>query len=302
MRRLSSLLILTLVALTSPVCVSAFTQSTNNKFHRSSATIRTQSQPKAFLPAILSTPSSSSLQVLSSESLSPDETLSAWEQWCVLRINRLYRQALTIKCPFMRRRASDLLDAMDQIMRFLVVRHKSLHLVGPPPGWRCDGDVCEKSLNLPLEELMEIIRTDWRQGTEQNRNKGYYITGRLNTTIYRDDCLFDGPDPDMPVKGLRKYLNAASQLFDQRQSRAELLHLSMDDTDRIVAEWKMTGVLMLPWRPVLPEWTGRTVYYLDGQGLVYLHREEWDMSVLQAFTRTFWPSMATRIWDEAVVE
>jgi hypothetical protein len=29
--------------------------------------------------------------------------------------------------------------------------------------------------------------------------KGYYVTGRLSKPIYRDDCLFDGPDPDMCV-------------------------------------------------------------------------------------------------------
>jgi len=231
--------------------------------------------------------------------------LSPFEARCVGLMEEWYRRALAMKCPFMRRRASDLLDAADMIMRFLVIRHKSLDLLGPPPGWRCQGQTCFKVKHLPTSEIVDVIRRDWRQDT----NRGYYITGRLNTTIYRDDCYFDGPDPDMPVKGLRKYLNAASQLFDQGKSRSELLCLdvipapSSGDVDAnngygelIVARWRMNGILRLPWKPELPTWTGTTTYHRDADGLIYRHVETWDMTVSQAFLRTFWPSVARRIW------
>ena len=121
-----------------------------------------------------------------------------------------------------------------------------------------------KSVNLALEEIREIIRQDWREDS----NKGYYITGRLNTTIYRDDCFFNGPDPDMPVRGLRKYLNAASQLFDHASSTAELLSLDIADDYTIVARWRLQGVLHLPWHPELPTWTGSTTYHVDEEGLI----------------------------------
>lgn len=220
-------------------------------------------------------------------------SLSSFEMWCVIQLERWYLKALTIKCPFFRRRASDFLDAADMIVRFLVIRHKSLDIMGPPPGWRCAGDTCPKRLGLSTVEVASIIRQDWRE----DNNKGYYITGRLNTTIYRDDCEFDGPDPDMPVKGLRKYLNAASQLFDQGKSRAKLLSLDVVD-GKIIARWEMKGVLRLPWKPVLPTWTGSTVYHRDEDGLIHRHEEEWDMSVFQAFMRTFLPRLARRIWHK----
>ena len=89
---------------------------------------------------------------------------------------------------------------------------------------------------------MDTIRSDWNpepkrqyiasekyNSLQPKDHKGYYITGKLNTTIYRDDCWFDGPDPDMPVRGVRKYLNAASQLFDVSASTAELLSLEIGD-------------------------------------------------------------------------
>jgi hypothetical protein len=218
---------------------------------------------------------------------------SPFEAWCVSHMEKWYLKSLAIKCPFFRRRASDILDAVDMVMRFVVIRHKSLALMGPPPAWRCKGKQCNKSVGLSIQETADIIRKDWKEDT----NKSYYITGKLNTTIYRDDCLFDGPDPDMPVRGLRKYLNAASQLFDQHKSFTKLLSLEVQG-NVIVADWKMSGVLMLPWHPSIPEWTGRTTYHRDENGLIYKHDETWDMSVFQAFLRTFWPQMAETIWRD----
>lgn len=215
--------------------------------------------------------------------------LTPWETWCVTQLKEKYEQALSIKCPFFRRRAADMLDATDMVFRFLMSRHKSLPF--PPPGWKCQGDDHAKLLGISQIDLLEVIRCDWKEDT----NKGYYVTGKLTTSVYRDDTIFDGPDPDMPVKGLRKYLNAASQLFDQKHSRSELLSLDIVEC-KIVAQWRMNGVLRLPWRPAIPEWTGTTTYYTDDNGLVYRHEETWNVSVLQAFLKTLLPSVADRIW------
>jgi hypothetical protein len=216
-----------------------------------------------------------------------------------------YSKSLAIKCPFLRRRTADFLDGLDMIMRFLVIRHKSLPLIGPPPGCRSltESQQAHKQTGLDLTDILEIIRSDWKT----HNHKGYYITGRLNTTIYRDDCWFLGPDPDMPVKGLRKYLNAASQLFDTKTSTAELLSLQIGDKVQhelpsethatIVATWKLQGVLHLPWHPSLPVWTGRTVYHLAEDNLIHCHEESWDISVLQAFMQTLWPQLGNRIWN-----
>ena len=233
--------------------------------------------------------------------------LSPLEIWCTSKVEQWYTKSLSLKCPFMRRRMADLVDGMDEVMRFLIIRHKSLEFIGPPPGCRCTKTMSSvKHTNLSMDELLQLIRNDWNDGSNggssTNLHRGYYITGRLNTSIYRDDCYFDGPDPDMPVRGLRKYLNAASQLFDHKTSRAELLSIDIVDaanapastTDdnsnsgfnalmrsaaasssssqpsqqrTIVARWKLQGVLHLPWKPKLPVWTGSTTYHFDEQGM-----------------------------------
>jgi hypothetical protein len=230
---------------------------------------------------------------MGSPTIAISPSLSPLESWCIIHMELWYSQSLSIKCPFFRRRMADLLDATDMMMRFVVIRHKSLDLIGPPPGCRSTKSSNVKHSHLALEALCDTIRRDWREDTL----KGYYITGRLNTTIYRDDCLFDGPDPDMPVRGLRKYLNAASHLFDYAKSDAELLSLDVVSDSTIVARWKLRGVLHLPWRPQLPVWTGSTTYHFDENRLVHLHEETWDISVLEAFTETLFPDVAHKIWN-----
>jgi len=161
--------------------------------------------------------------------------------------------------------------------------------------YRCEGDTCQKRFGIELNELLEEIRHDWREDTK----KGYYITGRVNTGLYRDDCIFDGPDPDMPVRGLRKYLNAASQLFDPSKSTCELVSLRIQDNSVVVAQWRMNGRLRLPWKPWIPEVRGSTTYHTDRNGLICLHEETWDISVLQAFLQTLLPQVAQLFWEDS---
>ncbi|CAB9508488.1 Uncharacterized conserved protein (DUF2358) [Seminavis robusta] len=229
---------------------------------------------------------------LTSSSALQAASLSPLEDWCAHEVEAWYQKAVAVKCPFFKRRFVDLLDGVDMVLKFLVIRHKTLF--GPPPGHRSKFSSEDKMRHLTLEQRLAAIGADWKLDT----HKGYYITGQLNTTLFRDDCWFDGPDPDMPVQGLRKYLNAASQLFDRRQSQAELLSLEIIDERTILAQWRMNGVLRLPWKPMLPEWTGSTTYHFDEEGLIYRHDEDWDMSVWQAFMKTFAPDMADKIWDE----
>ena len=215
------------------------------------------------------------------------------QAYWLIRIENWYRQALAIKCPFLRRRASDALDVLEGLVRQACLTPTTRALLGPPVALRCEGAACYKERNLPTAMVMARLLSDWKPVN----HKGYYITGKLSTELYRDDCYFDGPDPDMPVHGLRKYLNAASQLFETKTSTAELLQLTHDPTtDLITARWRMKGVLRLPWRPRLPVVTGTTTYYRDADGLIYRHGETWDISVAHAFLYTLWPSLARRIW------
>ena len=196
------------------------------------------------------------------------------------------------------------------------------------PGCRPVGrhiHTADKCLGLPLEQVRDRILLDWNPSSSKNssnksHNKGYYITGRLDTTIYRDDCYFTGPDPDMPVKGLRKYLSASAQLFDTRCSFARLDSIELverkggtvdddtaattsttiDDDDGlsetdsgvITVHWTLGGVINLPWHPTVEPWSGWTKYHVDkSTGLIYWHEEGWDVEVWRMFLGVVFPTV-----------
>jgi hypothetical protein len=268
--------------------------------------------------------------------------LNTVETWCRDRLDAWYCKAERVRCPFFRRRYSDALDHLETwLVRPLLVRPSTVNagLFGPSQackpancgeggGRGADGagrpSYNTKSTNLPLPALMDILRRDWQGSSSSTllaaphqqhyaddhpnthdapRTRGYYVTGRLSTSIYRDDCIFESPDPDLPIRGLRKYVGVASQLFDSRDSFSQLVSLeqvngSWNDRTRwnesyghslmIRATWKMDLTIKLPWRPRLPTFSGTTTYYLDPDHLIYRHEETWDdISVPTAFLSMF---------------
>lgn len=265
----------------------------------------------SFLPSVNNRHSTiiqiSSLAATASDTTLPPHPLLEF----YTNLNALYdKTQISIKCPFIRRRVADALDSTAMLLQFLVIRHKSLGLSDAfldtdsdlsdlvsfgAPGCKPTGrhiKTSEKSMHLPLSTVASRIQNDWEGNVE---GKGYYITGRLDTTIYRDDCLFTGPDPDMPVRGLRKYLSAAAQLFDTSKSFAELREITYTSNGGeksqglIEVKWELGGVINLPWHPTVEPWTGWTKYHLDEGGLVYWHEEGWDAEVWRIFASVVFP-------------
>lgn len=144
---------------------------------------------------------------------------------------------------------------------------------------RCAG----KLLGLSAEQRLAIVREDFEK-------RQYYVTGRLSKTIYADHCVFDGPDPDVPVQGLTKYVDAASGLFYRPLSRVDLIRIGlMPDGESVRARWRLEGALNLPWRPKIKPYVGQTTYTFDENGLVTSHVETWSVSALDAFASTLLP-------------
>jgi hypothetical protein len=204
-----------------------------------------------------------------------------------------------------------MLDDLEFLVRNVIVRPSCRSSLGPVQacqpikveagGRNGQYKSIPKTKDLSVERIIEIIRRDWEgNNNHSNRSnsnnssrstKGYYVTGKLSTNIYRDDCWFISPDPDLPIQGLRKYIGIASHLFDSKTSYSELLSLQQqqqnDASPTIMAEWKLSLTLKLPWRPALPPFTGTTMYKLDRDHLIYQHEETWDISLLDAFLAMF---------------
>ena len=254
---------------------------------------------------------------------------SPLEAWCLNTLDEWYSRSQSLKCPFFRRRSADLLDVIESVVRKVVIRSNHHPLLGPPQAFRPVRPAApSKKIGLSTKEIYEILLGDWKatstvinssnsNNNNNNINKGYYLTGRLTTVVYRDDCLFLGPDPDLPLRGLRKYMGVASHLFEYHTSTATLLSLDVVPDEphaknkstptttttttaaKLIAEWQLEAVLRLPWKPHLPKLLGQTIYHIDSDGLIWCHEEHWyDCSAPKAFCATFLPSIATLFWPD----
>lgn len=244
-------------------------------------------------------PSMAGLLAPQDKSTSSDvAVLSPIEAWCLSKLDQWYSKSQAFKCPFLRRRSGDMLDSLESVMKHTVIRKACWPLMGPPQAHRPAGTNKKtntvKYKGLSLSELHALVLNDWKPDTD---GKGYYVTGKLTTPIYRDDCLFLGPDPDMPIHGLRKYVGVASHLFDYDTSQATLHVLEKQAQEKVLfAKWTLSGILRLPWQPSLPTFSGTTTYHFDDDGLIYRHEETWDCSATRAFCHTLFPQVAEAIW------
>mmetsp|Transcript_41035 Transcript_41035/g.55923 ORF Transcript_41035/g.55923 Transcript_41035/m.55923 type:complete len:334 (-) Transcript_41035:258-1259(-) len=208
----------------------------------------------------------------------------------------------TIRCPFFRRRASDLIDSAALCGRWLASRHKSLDLSFGllPLSTFASNHQRErvKVVDATLDELMMRLSKDFSERQCQ-------VTGRLSDAYFSEDCVFDGPDPDMPVWGLRKYLSASKHLFHHAASCCQLIAVATvpcrqseekaDDADGggepdILIVWRIEGALSLPWKPTIKPYTGCTIFRREkgreGGGLIASVKEYWSISAADAFLST----------------
>lgn len=238
----------------------------------------------------------------------PMKNIDQIEEWYLSRLEEYYAYSERhIKCPFFRRRCGDILDDIEGFVRFFLIRpyFQESSSLGPPLSCRSLARNRRKAKHLTVNEILEILRKDWRatrlradsDDLEKTtiEEKGYYITGRMSTQIYRDDCEFHSPDPDLPLKGLRKYIGVASHLFDSKVSYSKLLSLervrngvesASSENAVLKAKWKISLTINLPWKPKLTEFSGSTLYFLDDEHLIFRHQESWDILVWDAFLET----------------
>ena len=205
---------------------------------------------------------------------------------------RLNEQSSDIRCPFWRTRAYDALESALAVANFVAARHRSILDRPWLPGSERSlfeplslpvTSLGPKTTGMALEAVMDVVRRDYEEGQ-------YYVTGRLSQNVYDDSCFFDSPDPDMPVRSLKRYSDALKGLFAPQLSSIELVKMeACADGTSFVAHWRLSGALKLPWRPAIKPYAGATLYELGDDGLIVSHTETWSISVLDAFVSTAWP-------------
>lgn len=188
-----------------------------------------------------------------------------------------------IRCPFFRRRATDFLEAAVDMGTFLASRHKSIDLSGFFPRY-----LSEHSRQVKSQKIvgLQSITTIAQEIAYSYQVRQCQVTGKLNSSLFDDACSFHGPDPDMPVKGLSKYISAASGLFSHSKSTCELVAIGTIKDSQVVVIWRIEGTVNLPWHPTIKPYFGATIYDRGCDGLIIKATEYWSVSALRAFLST----------------
>ncbi|KAG1656176.1 hypothetical protein FOA52_008715 [Chlamydomonas sp. UWO 241] len=141
-----------------------------------------------------------------------------------------------------------------------------------------------KLRGLRVEEIKDLL-------AEGIGGDQYFVTGRLNTAIFDDDCRF--VDPTNDVTGLGRYLTALGLLFDPQYSKVVLRKISITGPSTIEADYTSGGYLRqenFPWRPYVAPYDGHVTYTLGPTGLVVVQAQAWSISPLFALRETFTPT------------
>lgn len=144
-----------------------------------------------------------------------------------------------------------------------------------------------KTLNLTLQELASRLADELTVG--HTGQGGYFISGDLDESIFRDDCLF--VDPTNRVTSLSQYRNALRILFDPAKSRVELVKPIQvkEEEHTIEATIRSRGFLQLPWRPYITAYESSIVYTVDENGLISEQSQTWSKAASKALRESFTP-------------
>mmetsp|Transcript_24020 Transcript_24020/g.47163 ORF Transcript_24020/g.47163 Transcript_24020/m.47163 type:complete len:470 (-) Transcript_24020:111-1520(-) len=132
--------------------------------------------------------------------------------------------------------------------------------------------------------LLKRIQEDYKE-------RAYFLTGNITGGIYSKDCRFI--DPTIAFEGLdvwRRNIRSLKTLTAERQ--IDLKEIRLDDTNKVIeAEWELSCLLLLPWRPRVRV-AGSTLHTFekrseDGTLRVVRHEERWKVSGWEAFLQLF---------------
>ena len=146
------------------------------------------------------------------------------------------------------------------------------------------------------ELLLESITSDF--------NRGYLFTGDINFNIYDEDCKFT--DPTISFRGLstfKRNINAIRPLLDNflldRSVTLYSCEISNDNSNKIIATWKMSGGVKLFWNPRI-DLTGETTFSFDrkedsGSCVIVDYFERWDIAPSAALLQLLTPGSPPHI-------
>ena len=108
---------------------------------------------------------------------------------------------------------------------------------------------------LPAQEASPLDKIDWsvrkQSGLSINKlalklekllnEREWFVTGNVEPSLFDED--FEFKDPDVQLKGIESYARGVRKLFNQKDSRAEIIAVEVDQlkADTITVTWRLSG-------------------------------------------------------------
>eukprot|EP00903_Cladosiphon_okamuranus_P014465 g13420.t1 len=117
------------------------------------------------------------------------------------------------------------------------------------------------------------------------RLNGWFVTGRVDASLFSDSFYFS--DPQVSLTGVDKYAEGVAKLFNQEESRCDVISTEADGED-IVVRWRLSGRINLPFNPPIKPYVVTTTFERDSEGLLSTQRDEfaiagWDILLHAVF-------------------
>lgn len=137
-----------------------------------------------------------------------------------------------------------------------------------------------------LEKRRGMSATEMASAVDEGlQRNGWFVTGRVDASLFSETFFFS--DPQVSLTGVGKYAEGVAKLFDQEESRCDVIS-TVADGDDIVVRWRLSGRVNLPFKPPIKPYVVTTTFERDAEGLLSTQRDEfaiagWDILLHAVF-------------------
>jgi hypothetical protein len=126
----------------------------------------------------------------------------------------------------------------------------------------------------------------------------WFVTGRIRPELFSEEFVFK--DPDVTLKGVRAYALGVHRLFDQSNSRAEIVRVSVRGSSIVDVDWRLSGgVTIGPLALTLKPYIVHTELALDERGLVVYQEDRFSIPSWDILLSALLPALRPFLAPEA---
>lgn len=145
----------------------------------------------------------------------------------------------------------------------------------------------KKNPKIPKSILASVLERELIQ-------KEWFVTGNVQPKYFSNNFSFQ--DPDVKVKGIEAYARGVNKIFSQKDARAEIIAVRVNDTipDTITAAWRLSGSVNLGFGLKLKPFIVYTDFRIcSSDGLIIFQEDRFDIKGYDIVLSSLFPALAS---------